>query len=410
LQIYVVDSIMGSGKTTAAINMMNEDVESNYIFITPFLKEVERIKKSCTNRKFFEPENKGKGKLDSLHFLIGQGYNIASTHALFKMYTEDTKELIRNKNYKLILDEVFDVLEMIPLHKDDISLMLDKGLSHLDKDNYVVWDDDSYHGKKFKEIKQMAGNHNLMLVDETLLLWNFPVDIFQSFNEAYILTYMFDAQIQKYYYDLNNVKLLFLGVEYSNGKYKFSNKRTLPSYVKTLKNKINILDDEKLNLIGEGYTSLSSSWFERDLNRRKTPLLKTLNNNLINVFSNRYKSSSDENMWTTYKDAKSALAGKGYTKGFVAVNARATNDYRYKTNLAYCANIFFNPYLKNYFLDRGINVLEEKYALSELIQWVWRSAIREGVPINIYLPSKRMRQLLIDWLDDISKEMEDDAI
>jgi hypothetical protein len=320
------------------------------------------------------------------------------------MYTEDTKELIRNKNYKLILDEVFDVLEMIPLHKDDISLMLDKGLSHLDKDNYVVWDDDSYHGKKFKEIKQMAGNHNLMLVDETLLLWNFPVDIFQSFNEAYILTYMFDAQIQKYYYDLNNVKLLFLGVEYSNGKYKFSNKRTLPSYVKTLKNKINILDDEKLNLIGEGYTSLSSSWFERDLNRRKTPLLKTLNNNLINIFSNRYKSSSDENMWTTYKDAKSALAGKGYTKGFVAVNARATNDYRYKTNLAYCANIFFNPYLKNYFLDRGINVLEEKYALSELIQWVWRSAIREGVPINIYLPSKRMRQLLIGWLDDISKE------
>lgn len=405
-EIYVVDAIMGSGKTSSAINKMNEDVENNYIFITPFLKEVDRIKESCTPRKFVEPENKGGGKLESLHYWIGKGCNIASTHALFKTYTDYTKELIKNNNYKLILDEVFNVLETVPLHKDDIKLIFNNGLAHLDEDNYVVWDDDSYEGKKFGEIKHMAKAHNLILIDNTLLLWNFPIDVFKSFKEVYVLTYMFDAQIQKYYYDLNNVEITYLGIQHKNGIYEFSSNGTIPDYVKVLKNKINILSDEKLNCIGENEYALSSSWFDRELDKRNKPLLKTLKDNLINVFTHKFDSNSEENMWTTYKDSQSALKGKGYTKGFVSVNARATNEFRHKKNLAYCANIFFNPYMKNYFIDKGIHVLEDKYALSELVQWIWRSAIRDGENINIYIPSSRMRELLIGWLENLSKEEE----
>ncbi len=36
----------------------------------------------------------------------------------------------------------------------------------------------------------------------------------------------------------------------------------------------------------------------------------------------------------------------------------------------------------------------------EMVQWIWRSAIREGNPINIYVPSSRMRSLLQRWLND----------
>jgi hypothetical protein len=42
----------------------------------------------------------------------------------------------------------------------------------------------------------------------------------------------------------------------------------------------------------------------------------------------------------------------------------------------------------------------DMYALSSLIQWVWRSAIRDGKPIILYVPSSRMRGLLIKWLND----------
>ena len=34
-----------------------------------------------------------------------------------------------------------------------------------------------------------------------------------------------------------------------------------------------------------------------------------------------------------------------------------------------------------------------------MIQWIFRSQIRQYKPINIYIPSERMRELLIDWLN-----------
>jgi len=40
------------------------------------------------------------------------------------------------------------------------------------------------------------------------------------------------------------------------------------------------------------------------------------------------------------------------------------------------------------------------YALTELIQWVWRSRIRKGEPITVYLPSMRMRRLFEEWLHE----------
>ena len=41
----------------------------------------------------------------------------------------------------------------------------------------------------------------------------------------------------------------------------------------------------------------------------------------------------------------------------------------------------------------------DAYALSEMIQFICRSRVRRGEPIYCYIPSKRMRELLIDWLN-----------
>ena len=39
-------------------------------------------------------------------------------------------------------------------------------------------------------------------------------------------------------------------------------------------------------------------------------------------------------------------------------------------------------------------------ALGALLQWAWRSQIRNGKPIDIYIPSERMRELLNNWIQD----------
>ncbi|MBD2746167.1 hypothetical protein IC232_05570 [Microvirga sp. BT688] len=71
-------------------------------------------------------------------------------------------------------------------------------------------------------------------------------------------------------------------------------------------------------------------------------------------------------------------------------------------SLAYLCNVFHNPLIKGYFEDRGITVYEELHALSEMIQWVWRSQIRDSKPIKAFIPSERMRSLFIRWLHSTS--------
>lgn len=401
MNISVCDSIMGSGKTNAAINLMNNDEKGRYIFITPYLDEVERIKAECGGKRFVSPENKGRGKLDNLHTLLADGRNIASTHALFSAYTPKTCELLEKGGYTLILDEVFGVVNVLDKHADDIRLMVDSGLIAIEDGGRVRWLDDGYSGNDYRALKETAQAGNLFLYGNCLLFWTFPVRVFASFVHVLILTYLFDAQLQKYYYDLNGITVRYIGTKKTENGYVFTDEPEPPDFVRTIKGRIHILNDRKLNAIGTRRHALSASWFCEHRRREKRDSITRLKNNLVNVFRNRWKVPAQQKMWTTFKAHKNVLAGKGYTKGFVPCNLRATNEYRGRTHLAYCANIFFNPFLKKYFISRGAQVDEDKYALSELVQWIWRSSIRDGGEIWIYIPSHRMRGLLEGWLDSL---------
>ena len=56
-----------------------------------------------------------------------------------------------------------------------------------------------------------------------------------------------------------------------------------------------------------------------------------------------------------------------------------------------------HPIEKSFFQDHDITVSEDKLAVSDLLQWVWRSRIRNGESINLYMPARRMRELLEKW-------------
>lgn len=397
----VCDTIMGAGKTESAITLMNQDDDSRYVFITPYLDEVERIKNSCRRRNFQDPQSKGRGKLDNLHYLLSCRENIASTHALFETYNIQTISLIENGRYKLILDEVFQAVQTIKISPKDLQ-MLQNEMIEVDAAHRVHWIKDDYEGR-FEDLMDMCMTGNVILYNDCLLLWKFPVEVFQAFDEVIILTYKFDAQVQKYYFDVNNIKVQKIGTVCENGVYHFSEAPHIPEYVKSIPSKIHVIDDGKLNRIGDAKSSLSVSWYNKASGAKGQPLIKQLRNNLENLFRNKLGSPSNRNLWTTFKDYQNLLKGKGYTKSFLSYNVRATNAYRNRDCLAYCVNVYYNPLLKNYFQEQGVEVLEDEYALSEMIQWVWRSAIRDGKEIWIYIPSRRMRDLFQDWLDEISK-------
>jgi hypothetical protein len=232
------------------------------------------------------------------------------------------------------------------------------------------------------------------------MLWLFPVETFRAFRDIYILTYMFNAQTQKYYYDYYGItyKKLYVSGD-SVDTYNFTSKEItyqVPDYSKL----IHICDNEKLNRIGDADTALSKTWYIRNKNNQ---LIKQLKNNTTNYFRNYIKSKSNENLWTTFKDYKEAVSGKGYSKGFLSSNVRATNEYRDRNTVAYLINKFFNPCVSNFFTQHGVEIDDDAYAVSEMLQFIWRSAIRDGKEIQLFIPSSRMRNLLIKWINNVNK-------
>ena len=125
-----------------------------------------------------------------------------------------------------------------------------------------------------------------------------------------------------------------------------------------------------------------------------------LKKNMYNVMHNIYRASSKDVLWTTYKEQEAALSGRGYAGGFLPFNTRSVNEFGDRHYLLYGANIFMNAGVRSLFRSLGVEVDEEQYALSMMLQWLWRSAIRNGEDIYIYVPSSRMRHLLEDWLSE----------
>jgi hypothetical protein len=403
-KINIVDARMGKGKTSWSIQHMEESKDDKFVYITPFLTEVKRIKDSCVSKKFKEPINFGNGKQDNLHDLLASNSNVVSTHALFRASTNLTMQLIEVGEYTLILDEVMDVIEQVKLKKDDLNDLKRLGYIAVDERGYVEWNENvtDYEGA-YDEIREMARNKTLFLVSDVLLMWNFPTKIFDSFKEVYILTYMFDGQIQRYYYDMHDVEYKYSTIiNGADGKYKLlevNDSDELRKYddIEEISDKIKILTNSKLNNIGDNYFSLSSTWYK---NNTSTQLIEVLSKNISNYFRNIHgvRIKSTDLLWTTFKVRQKKLSGAGYTKGFIPCNIRATNEYGDRHYLAYCINSFLNPIVVKFFDSHGVKANEDLYALSEMLQWIWRSAIRNGEDIYIYVPSSRMRNLLQEYL------------
>jgi len=296
---------------------------------------------------------------------------------------------------------------------------------------------------KYERLKKLADRELLYLVNNSLLLWTFPVEVFREgiFSDIYILTYQFEYQLQALYYNYFDIEFETYHVEGIFPDYNLvftTDKNYEVEWIKRIKPLIHILDNPKLNKVGSNYkdiqnriisSSLSKNWYIKN-----PELIKVLRDNCSNLFHNikEFKCKPNEKMWTTFKDYSNQIKSSRMPKGrkskktvgkrkkiisnsttstvqpkekkpmvpnFVELNARATNDYSHKTKLAYLINRYQDPFIEKFFESRIENIDWDKCSLSDLIQWIWRSAIRNFQPVDVYIPSERMRTLLIDWLN-----------
>jgi len=111
--------------------------------------------------------------------------------------------------------------------------------------------------------------------------------------------------------------------------------------------------------------------------------------------------TSAKSMWSTPagKPGPFAIGSRLFENtNWVPNMTRGTNDYRHCSHLIYLWDQNLNPRIAE-FLGVDSQRHRDMYAISELIQWVYRSRVRDGQPITLYLPSSRMRKLLQRWLD-----------
>lgn len=428
---------MGSGKTEALFEQIKADKQSNYIYVTPYIEEINRAIAS-THRRFIQPLNYGQGKLNDLHRLLSSGCDIATTHALLLRVTQETMQLIHEGGYILVLDETLDIfreynevvkeLDGKVVNKETVQWLKQEDVIRIDSSYKATWNSSVVPEFGFSEIVRMANEGCLRCVDD-VLFWEFPADIFSAFNKVYILTYQFQGTQFDSYMQMHGLDYSLVSAHINNlGKYELCQYDNCIDIRKQKIDEINIYEGP-LNDIGLKNNAFSVNQL-KEMSSKEVQKIK----NAMRSYKYMVKAPAESIMWTSsmsgdfYKKLEQTkgfkyirrLSGSEMSlseqelrklKCFVSCNARATNSFskteisrdggklvcseRY--NLLYLLNRFLPPEIKKYFSAQGYSLDEDVFATNELIQWIWRSRIRNDKPINLYIPSSRMRELLYRW-------------
>jgi hypothetical protein len=417
--VTVIDAIMGAGKTSYIIEYMNRThiegmfhaPDRRFIYVTPLLDEVERVKESCPDLRFKDPKPIHGRKYYGLQTLIAGRENIATTHELFKLLTQETRDALLAANYTLVIDEVLTCCDLFDgLTKYDQDDLFDTGKVFIDAQTGRLRWNHKNHGSyigKFSHVKHLCDNGNLAVYadgpkSKRVLIWQFPTEFLECFNEIYILTYLFQGSPMRSYLEAEGVSLTLKAVsgDRKDGYHLTARDDCNEKQIKANIRKLVTIYEGKGNDIGtpKGREQpLSSSWFKR----ADAATLKKLRGNTVTFFKNHAKTPAGSNSWTTFKDHRPKLKGAGYSgKGcWIPLNTKATNVFAHKRSMAYLANRFSLPILRNFFAGRGIDMDDDIYAISEMVQVLWRTAIRNGEPVTVYIPSERMRDLFKLWLE-----------
>ena len=356
---------------------------------------------SASGRRFEHPRASYLTKVEHIAKLVNEGKDIVTTHAALKLFTPNTVKDIRDAGYRLVIDEELECIRPHPVKAHRRKMLLTSQAVYEDELGLLRWNPDypiddisevDTNGYSWDmQIKSLCDNGSLVLIaDENgqrdLFMWEYPIEFLKAFDNIDILTYMFEGSIFHKY------------LQYYHIDFEVSKGIQLHSSIKDL---IKIVDSEKMNKGGDRREALGVT--DQQRYTKDSVVASTMRNNLTNYFRNSTysKSDPDQRLWTCLKDAVPIFKGAGYTKRHIPHNTKAVNDFMDTHHLAYIFNDNMNPEPYKYLSKRGEEFIPDinRYSLSELLQWIYRSRIRSGEPITLYIPSSRMRHLLIDWME-----------
>lgn len=397
--IELIDSLPGSGKSTAIFKYMAEDRSRPWLYLSPMKEEIdERVDNESEkhNMQFYIPkEGTDATKTEQVLDFLEEGYDVACTHNLMLRFTKAHIKAIKKEGYNVVCDETLDLLSGYNMVKDDHQFLLDHKLITVDSESGRVSFSDVEMGSKAKyaDVKLLCDIGCLFAAKRSnrMLVTQLSTDLLKEANRFILITYNYkdsimDAFLRLHGFDwkpLDNIKLY----------------RSSEEIKKNLQNIIQLLETPSVKAVQKNF-NLTKSWWTTASTIHKDKVINTI----ASVKSKEKVKSSDlfftlPKFITEKATAKSyQMSGKSVSRdSWLACNTRATNNYAHKSIAVHAYNLYPNVAVKSYLQDMGVVCNDDTYALNMLIQWLFRGCIRNEEFMKVALLSNRMSVLFKDW-------------
>jgi len=429
--VKVQSAIMGYGKSSSAIQMIQSEPDNFYFVVLPYLDEVGRYKEECNKfltggNQLIEPSSETTIKSVDLENILRMCKgSVVTTHSMFESLTDKHIDTIRKLPMKrgekvLVLDETIDLVKPVS------SSRLSHRALQADVDNeYIVvnettgkvqWnslkDFDSQGAYPHHEyLRNLCDTGMLYFLDSRYVVMEVTMNFLECFDRVIVMTYRWSSSIMANYLRINAVSWEKLPLKYD---------RVMEVY-RYIAEHLVISDDYSIDEV-----RLSKSGFENDL-----PLAKRLLNKQIKQAMSDYEIGIEETLYTTFKSvggedmvkwfntltigqpSEMDSRGRRKPKAFLAHNTLGTNKYRHCKLMVYGLSKHLQPGISSFFSKHGSSIDSEAWALSSMLQWLFRGCIRDhdsGEVMVAVILCPRMRRLAQGWLASIKRQVREGVI
>ena len=263
-----------------------------------------------------------------------------------------------------------------------------------------VYTESSYRAfsilKRLCEIKMLYCSKR----SRDMMVIQLPLALVQSSRRTIVLSYLFKGSVMESFLRLKGLEVR----DFTEATLKYKPE----DIISKAKDLITFKQTPSTKAVS-GF-GLSSTWYSVTANKKQ---LDAVGKALWSVYRKVGKDSllitlpKDSTLKTVNgrKNAKCCIPSRMSADDvFLYCGARATNDYASRSVVVHGYNRYVNLVVKAYLQDYG-EVLEcipsdDQFALSEMVQWVWRTCIRNSESIDVYILSPRMERLLKSWLEE----------
>ena len=441
MEIEVIDELMGNGKTTTVLRYIENDhiqTGKKWLYCTEYLNELRTRTEENPEAAglWCFPTNDEGTKVESFFALVNERKGlIGITHNLLKLLAAhpEAQAFMLGRGYSLYIDETISLIDVCKVKQGDFMMWLNNGLIAIDSvqngkvirtdkeantagllSTFDWFEKECRSGCIHASIRQSEeGAHFVAVTDHV------PVGLLCHFDRIILTTYLFEGSVMHSYFKLNNIKP-------TKSDIGVKSRVTMQKVRELLK------IDDKYNKHFEGH-SLSASWYKEASAGKHQKVIDLLGKTIRNA-AEKHGCEKDHSL-LGYTHPIDSLPKHGKQKGFVRperykpqvfirsengkvtkevdkekscfipCSARASNEYAHKKVMIHAFNRYPNQVVATYLQDAGAPINKDRFALSEMIQWIWRSCIRKGEEVTVLVLSERMNKLLKEWLLTFSPKM-----